>query len=42
MACPLNDAKECNGYGKCWTLNKLARYAYSGMGEKLNITYSLA
>mmetsp|Transcript_31518 Transcript_31518/g.62938 ORF Transcript_31518/g.62938 Transcript_31518/m.62938 type:complete len:863 (+) Transcript_31518:83-2671(+) len=42
LACPYNKSLECGGAGKCWTLNKLARYALSPMGERLNISYSLA
>ncbi len=41
MVCPGgNGTSECNGFGLCWTLNKLARYALSPLREKLNITYS--
>mmetsp|Transcript_52211 Transcript_52211/g.119089 ORF Transcript_52211/g.119089 Transcript_52211/m.119089 type:complete len:414 (-) Transcript_52211:254-1495(-) len=39
LPCPVNNTEECAGLGKCWTLNKLARYALSPMGVKLNVSY---
>ena len=41
MACPYNKSLECGGLGKCWTLNKLARYSQSPLGERMNISYQL-
>ena len=42
MPCPFNTTKaqECNGFGSCWTLSKMARYARTPAGERMNISYT--
>jgi len=39
MKCPFNNSLECGGLGLCWSLNKLAKYSLSPMGEHYNISY---